>query len=175
MVHRTEAFDIAGSAEFRMWRAGTTFFRNRYTPGERSSRRPNWNLQRPHRSSRFRLSDRRRTPATVPRGAVFGRGAKTLKSQECSTAIKPISAPRCLDRQQACAASRRRREAGSPVPAAVSRRAQTVLRQWPRKARFYSATMTVPVDNSSLSQAPDIAASEPHHVQVFIGAAERQP
>ncbi|MDX0833088.1 transposase [Sinorhizobium medicae] len=40
----------------------------------------NWNLQRPHRSSRFRLSDRRRTPAMVPRGAVSGRGAKTLKS-----------------------------------------------------------------------------------------------
>jgi glutamate synthase (NADPH/NADH) large chain len=29
----------------------------------------------------------------------------------------------------------------------------------------------VPVDNSSLSKAPDIAATEPHHVQVFIGAA----
>lgn len=28
----------------------------------------------------------------------------------------------------------------------------------------------VPVDNSSLSKAPDIAATEPHHVQVFIGA-----
>ncbi|HZG27818.1 MAG TPA: glutamate synthase large subunit [Ensifer sp.] len=27
----------------------------------------------------------------------------------------------------------------------------------------------VPVDNSSLSKAPDIAATEPHHVQVFIG------
>jgi len=30
----------------------------------------------------------------------------------------------------------------------------------------------VPVDNSSLSKAPDIAATEPHHVQVFIGAGE---
>ena len=28
----------------------------------------------------------------------------------------------------------------------------------------------VPVDNSSLSKAPEIAATEPHHVQVFIGA-----
>lgn len=28
----------------------------------------------------------------------------------------------------------------------------------------------VPVDNSSLSKAPDIAGTEPHHVQVFIGA-----
>ncbi|RVJ37618.1 glutamate synthase subunit alpha, partial [Sinorhizobium meliloti] len=28
----------------------------------------------------------------------------------------------------------------------------------------------VPVDNSSLSKAPDIAATEPHHVQVFIAA-----
>ncbi len=28
----------------------------------------------------------------------------------------------------------------------------------------------VPVDNASLSKAPDIAATEPHHVQVFIGA-----
>lgn len=28
----------------------------------------------------------------------------------------------------------------------------------------------VPVDNSSLSKAPDIAATEPHHVQIFIGA-----
>ncbi|WP_349435831.1 glutamate synthase large subunit [Pararhizobium sp. A13] len=28
----------------------------------------------------------------------------------------------------------------------------------------------VPVDNSSLSKAPDIAATEPHHLQVFIGA-----
>ncbi|MDE1994937.1 MAG: glutamate synthase large subunit, partial [Rhizobiaceae bacterium] len=28
----------------------------------------------------------------------------------------------------------------------------------------------VPVDNSSLSKAPAIAATEPHHVQVFIGA-----
>ncbi|MDO9415192.1 glutamate synthase large subunit [Pararhizobium sp.] len=27
----------------------------------------------------------------------------------------------------------------------------------------------VPVDNASLSKAPDIAATEPHHVQVFIG------
>ncbi|MBW3096336.1 glutamate synthase large subunit [Pseudohoeflea sp. DP4N28-3] len=27
----------------------------------------------------------------------------------------------------------------------------------------------VPVDNSSLSKAPDIAATEPHHLQVFIG------
>ncbi len=27
----------------------------------------------------------------------------------------------------------------------------------------------VPVDNSSLSRAPEIAATEPHHVQVFIG------
>ncbi|MGO6707780.1 glutamate synthase large subunit [Rhizobium leguminosarum] len=30
----------------------------------------------------------------------------------------------------------------------------------------------VPVDNSSLSKAPAIAATEPHHVQVFIGAGE---
>ncbi|MBY5739680.1 glutamate synthase large subunit [Rhizobium leguminosarum] len=30
----------------------------------------------------------------------------------------------------------------------------------------------VPVDNSSLSKAPTIAATEPHHVQVFIGAGE---
>ncbi|PZU23275.1 MAG: glutamate synthase subunit alpha, partial [Shinella sp.] len=30
----------------------------------------------------------------------------------------------------------------------------------------------VPVDNSSLSKAPDIAATEPHHVQVFIGAGK---
>jgi glutamate synthase (NADPH) large chain len=30
----------------------------------------------------------------------------------------------------------------------------------------------VPVDNSSLSKAPDIAATEPRHVQVFIGAGE---
>jgi glutamate synthase (NADPH) large chain len=28
----------------------------------------------------------------------------------------------------------------------------------------------VPVDNASLSKAPDIAGTEPHHVQVFIGA-----
>lgn len=28
----------------------------------------------------------------------------------------------------------------------------------------------VPVDNASLSKAPEIAATEPHHVQVFIGA-----
>ncbi len=28
----------------------------------------------------------------------------------------------------------------------------------------------VPVDNSSLSKAPEIAATEPHHLQVFIGA-----
>ncbi|MBW8285206.1 MAG: glutamate synthase subunit alpha, partial [Rhizobium sp.] len=28
----------------------------------------------------------------------------------------------------------------------------------------------VPVDNSSLSKAPDIAATEPRHIQVFIGA-----
>ena len=28
----------------------------------------------------------------------------------------------------------------------------------------------VPVDNASLSKAADIAATEPHHVQVFIGA-----
>ncbi|CAN7395166.1 glutamate synthase large subunit [Rhizobium sp. LjRoot30] len=31
----------------------------------------------------------------------------------------------------------------------------------------------VPVDNSSLSKAPDIAATEPHHVQIFIGAGKR--
>ena len=30
----------------------------------------------------------------------------------------------------------------------------------------------VPVDNSSLSKAPDIAATEPYHVQVFIGMGE---
>ena len=30
----------------------------------------------------------------------------------------------------------------------------------------------VPVDNSSLSKAPDIAASEPHHCQVFIGRGQ---
>ncbi|MGR6429293.1 glutamate synthase large subunit [Rhizobium sp. PAMB 3174] len=30
----------------------------------------------------------------------------------------------------------------------------------------------VPVDNASLSKAPDIAATEPRHVQVFIGAGE---
>ena len=30
----------------------------------------------------------------------------------------------------------------------------------------------VPVDNASLSKAPDIAATEPHHVQVFIGAGK---
>jgi len=30
----------------------------------------------------------------------------------------------------------------------------------------------VPVDNSSLSKAPEIAATEPHHVQVFIGAGQ---
>ncbi|OCJ02704.1 glutamate synthase subunit alpha [Rhizobium sp. AC44/96] len=30
----------------------------------------------------------------------------------------------------------------------------------------------VPVDNSSLSKAPDIAATEPHHCQIFIGAGE---
>ncbi|WP_176082850.1 glutamate synthase large subunit [Martelella sp. HB161492] len=31
----------------------------------------------------------------------------------------------------------------------------------------------VPVDNSSLSKAPDIAATEPYHLQVFIGAGKR--
>ncbi len=31
----------------------------------------------------------------------------------------------------------------------------------------------VPVDNSSLSKAEDIAATEPYHLQVFIGAGER--
>ncbi|WP_448430602.1 glutamate synthase large subunit [Martelella sp. FOR1707] len=31
----------------------------------------------------------------------------------------------------------------------------------------------VPVDNSSLSKAPDIAATEPYHLQVFIGAGQR--
>jgi glutamate synthase (NADPH/NADH) large chain len=30
----------------------------------------------------------------------------------------------------------------------------------------------VPVDNSSLSKAPEIAATEPHHCQIFIGAGE---
>ncbi|RDJ08872.1 glutamate synthase large subunit [Rhizobium grahamii] len=30
----------------------------------------------------------------------------------------------------------------------------------------------VPVDNSSLSKAPDIAATEPHHCQIFIGAGD---
>ncbi|MDO6965300.1 glutamate synthase large subunit [Rhizobium alvei] len=30
----------------------------------------------------------------------------------------------------------------------------------------------VPVDNSSLSKAPDIAATEPYHLQIFIGAGE---
>jgi len=30
----------------------------------------------------------------------------------------------------------------------------------------------VPVDNSSLSKAPDIAATEPHHLQLFIGRGE---
>ncbi|MCC0029372.1 MAG: glutamate synthase large subunit [Brucellaceae bacterium] len=32
----------------------------------------------------------------------------------------------------------------------------------------------VPVDNSSLSKAPHIAATEPYHVQVFIGCADRE-
>nr|WP_245511126.1 glutamate synthase large subunit [Martelella mediterranea] len=31
----------------------------------------------------------------------------------------------------------------------------------------------VPVDNESLSKAPDIAATEPYHLQVFIGAGKR--
>ncbi|MBY3027384.1 transposase [Rhizobium leguminosarum] len=35
-------------------RAGMTFFRSRFTPGERSSCHPN--LPRPHRSSRYRIS-----------------------------------------------------------------------------------------------------------------------
>ncbi|MBB3317211.1 glutamate synthase (NADPH/NADH) large chain [Rhizobium sp. BK181] len=30
----------------------------------------------------------------------------------------------------------------------------------------------VPVDNTSLSKAPDIAATEPHHCQIFIGAGD---
>ena len=38
------------------------------------------------------------------------------------------------------------------------------------KARRCSAIRDVPVDNSSLSKAPEIAATEPRQIQVFIGA-----
>ncbi|WP_376745823.1 IS66 family insertion sequence element accessory protein TnpB [Sinorhizobium psoraleae] len=53
---------------------------NKYMPGERSSRRPSWKLRRAHRLSRFRSSRRWRAPPTALRGAVFGRGPRTLKS-----------------------------------------------------------------------------------------------
>ncbi|WP_246719497.1 glutamate synthase large subunit [Rhizobium fabae] len=41
-----------------------------------------------------------------------------------------------------------------------------------KEGQVFIGFRDVPVDNSSLSKAPAIAATEPHHVQVFIGAGE---
>ncbi|WP_246289117.1 glutamate synthase central domain-containing protein, partial [Rhizobium indigoferae] len=42
----------------------------------------------------------------------------------------------------------------------------------PEEGLVFIGFRDVPVDNSSLSKAPAIAETEPHHVQVFIGAGE---